>query len=328
MPANVQTMAYVGNEPWHGLGTRVEQGVHADAMIEAAGLDWEVAKCPARGSRPIRKLKDGRDVYPRYEIVRMPRAQSKEEEIVLGVVRDRYEPFQNTEAFAFFDDIVDRKEAFFETAGALGEGERVWVMAKMPDAIQVVRGDECQKYLLLSNTHTGQGSVIVKFTAIRVVCQNTLMLAMDDGQPAFRVRHSKLMTERLQEISDLIATAKAVYAETAELFQELARIQLKRDLLDRYLDSVFPKTAAQKKKGERPPKWGHVLRLLDEIPDLQMNGVRGTMWAAYNAITRFEDYRPVEHEGNEARLERVWFGAGADLKLRALQKAAEMAASA
>ena len=150
------------------------------------------------------------------------------------------------------------------------------------------------------------------------------MLAMDDGQPAFRVRHSKVMTERLQEISDLIATAKAVYVEAAELFQELARIQLKRDLLDRYLDSVFPKTDVQKKKGERPPKWGHVLRLLDEIPDLQMDGVRGTMWAAYNAITRFEDYRIVEHEGDEARLDRVWFGAGADLKLKALQEAADL----
>lgn len=256
MPANVETMAYVGKEPWHGLGTGVDQNVHADAMIKASGLDWEVLKRPARGSRAMRKLRDGRDVYPRYEIVRMPRALSKEEEIVLGVVRDRYEPFQNKEAFVFFDDIVDRKEAFFETAGALGEGERVWVMAKMPDAIQVVRGDECQKYLLLSNTHTGQGSVIVKFTAIRVVCQNTLMLAMDDGQPAFRVRHSRLMTERLQEISDLIATAKIVYAEAATLFQELARMQLKRDLLDRYLESVFPKTATQKKKGSGPTEVG------------------------------------------------------------------------
>jgi phage/plasmid-like protein (TIGR03299 family) len=326
MPANVQTMAYVGEEPWHGLGIRVEKGVRADAMIQAAGLDWEVVKRPARGSRPVRKLRNGQDIYPRYELVRMPRAQSKEEEIVLGVVRDRYEPFQNKEAFAFFDDIVDRKAAFFETAGALGEGERVWVMAKMPDAIQVVRGDACQKYLLLSNTHTGQGSVIVKFTAIRVVCQNTLMLAVQDGQPAFRVRHSKVMTERLQEVSELIAAAKAVYEEAARLFQKLAKTELKKDLLDQYLELVFPPTAAQKRKGERPSKWGHVHRLLDEIPDLQIQHVRGTMWAAYNAITRFEDYRSVKEETSDARLDRVWFGAGADLKLRALQRAAELGA--
>lgn len=328
MPANVQTMAYVGKEPWHGLGTRVGQGVHADAMIVAAGLDWEVVKRPARGSRPIRKMKDGREIYPRYEIVRIARPKHSEEEIVLGVVRDRYEPYQNKEAFVFFDDIVDREEAFFETAGALGEGERVWVMAKMPDAIQVVRGDECQKYLLLSNTHTGQGSVIVKFTAIRVVCQNTLMLAMEDGQPAFRVRHSKLMTERLQEVADLVAAAKAVYEDAAQLFQQLAKTELKKDLLDQYLESVFPPTPVQRKKGERPPKGGHVLRLLEEIPDLQSDGVRGTLWAAYNAITRFEDYRSVKEESGDARLERVWFGSGAELKLRALQRAADLLARA
>jgi phage/plasmid-like protein (TIGR03299 family) len=240
------------------------------------------------------------------------------------MVRDRYEPLQNREAFAFFDEIVDCKAAFFETAGVLGEGERVWVMAKMPDAIQVVRGDECQKYLLLSNTHTGQGAVIVKFTAIRLVCQNTLMLAIKTSQPAFRVRHSKLMAERLQQVSQLIALATAIYSETAELFQTLARVRLKKDLLNRYLDSAFPQTEAQKKKGERPPKWGHVLRLLEEMPDLQMDGVRGTMWAAYNAITRFEDYRDVDHETDDARLERVWFGSGAELKLKALQSAADL----
>ena len=327
MPANVQTMAYVGKEPWHGLGTKVEQVVHADAMMRAAGLDWEVIKRPARGAKPLRTRADGRELFARYEIARLPRAGTQEQEVVLGIVTDRYAPLQNHEAFSFFDPIVGKKAAFFETAGVLGEGERVWVMAKMPDMIQVVRGDECQKYLLLSNTHTGQGSVIVKFTAIRVVCQNTLMLATDDGQPAFRIRHSKVMTERLQQISDLIAIATAVYKEAATLFQKLAHVQLKKDLLDRYLESVFPKTKAQKRNGGGPPKWAHVLRLLDEMPDLQSNGVRGTMWAAYNAITRFEDYRVVDHETEDARLDRVWFGGGADLKLQALQKAADLVKS-
>lgn len=121
MPANVQTMAYVGKEPWHGLGTRVRQDVHADAMIVAAGLDWEVVKRPARGSRPVQKLRNGQQIYPRYELVRMPRVDQQEHEVLLGVVSDRYEPYQNKEAFKFFDHIVDRKAAFFEMAGALGE---------------------------------------------------------------------------------------------------------------------------------------------------------------------------------------------------------------
>jgi phage/plasmid-like protein (TIGR03299 family) len=319
-------MAYVGQVPWHRLGKKVEKVVHAGEMMRAAGLDWEVKKQPARGAKPIRR-RAGRELYSRYEIVRMPRAASTEEEVVLGIVSDRYEPLQNREAFSFFDPIVDHKTAFFETAGALGDGERVWVMAKMPEPIVVVKGDDCQKYLLLSNSHTGQGAVNVKFTAVRVVCQNTLMLALEDGQPAFRVRHSKSMAERLEEVGELVTAAHKAYAEAAKLFQRLARIQLQRELVHSYLESVLPKSKSQNAKGATPPKWMHILQLLDEIDDLQIAGVKGTMWALYNAITRFEDYREVDSELPDGRLNRVWFGSGADLKLRALQSAAKIAAS-
>jgi phage/plasmid-like protein (TIGR03299 family) len=189
MPANVQTMAYYGEVPWHGLGKQVPKGLTAEQMIRAAGLDWDVELLPARGAREINRKGE----FSRYEVVRVPRPNTTENEVLLGVVSRRYQPLQNVEAFEFFDSIVGEGKAHFETAGALGEGERIWVMAKMPQAMEIVRGDECFKYLLLSNTHSGDGSVIVKFTAMRVVCQNTLMLAMEDGQKAYRVRHSKQM---------------------------------------------------------------------------------------------------------------------------------------
>jgi len=327
VPANVETMAYFGEVPWHEQGQQVKRDVDAEAMLKAAGLDWQIEKRPARGALPIGECGGGVKRYARYEIVRLPREGVKgEQEVVLGIVSDRYEPLQNREAFEFFDPIVDRETAFFETAGALGQGERVWVMAKMPEAIEVVRGDECAKYLLLSNTHTGQGSVTVKFTAVRVVCENTLMLALNDGQQALRVRHSRSMADRMIDIADLIAAANAVYADAAELFVRLAKIELNRRLLEQYMERVFPKSEAQKRKDEAPPKWVHVQRLLDETPDLQLAGVRGTLWAAYNAVTRFEDYRVVEDEVSDSRLNRMWFGSGADLKLMALQAARELAA--
>jgi phage/plasmid-like protein (TIGR03299 family) len=196
MPANVETMAYVGTVPWHGQGKQVPPTVTAKEMIQAADLDWTVESRPARGIKPTVNSR-GKEKFSRYELVRVPRPNRKEEEVVLGIVSDRYKPLQNSEAFNFFDPIVNRKTATYETAGALGNGERIWVMAQMPGAIKVVLGDECQKYLLLSNSHTGQGSVIVKFTAVRVVCQNTLLMAMQDGQSAFRVRHSAQMGKRL-----------------------------------------------------------------------------------------------------------------------------------
>ena len=332
---NRGNMAYVGAEPWHGLGKRAPADVSAEEMIKAAGLDWLVEKRPARGAsvvwardkqllQPGATISPGDDVeYSRYEIVRPPYADQPHDTI-LGIVSAKYEPLQNRDAFAFFDPIVDQKKAFFETAGALGDGDRIWVMAKMPDDIEVVRGDSCQKYLLLSNTHTGQGSVIVKFTAIRVVCQNTLMISLADGQTAYRVRHSKRMSDRLNEVAELIAAANKVYATAAKLFKAMAARTLEEPAFEEYLHLVFPKTASQKKKGQEPERWTHIRSVFENQKDLQAPGVRRTLWAAYNAITYFEDHKSIDEESPAGRLDRVWFGGGAAVKLKALDKAREL----
>jgi phage/plasmid-like protein (TIGR03299 family) len=317
-------MAYHGEVPWHGLGKKVPMGVSAEEMIRAADLDWQVELRPARGAREINRHGE----FSRYEVVRVPRPNMKESETLLGLVTRRYEPLQNVEAFRFFDPIVGEGKAFFETAGALGEGERIWVMAKMPQAMKIVPGDECLKYLLLSNTHSGEGSVTVKFTTVRVVCQNTLMLAMEDGQKAYRVRHSKMMQFRLDELSEFLAITQEVFLKAEECFRQLARIQMANGRLEQYLEAVFPRSATGKRKDEKPPRWVYVQEAFHSRPDLQMNGVRGTLWGAYNAITRFEDYKqPLQEEGADQRLERTWFGSSADIKLKALDKAKELAAA-
>jgi phage/plasmid-like protein (TIGR03299 family) len=317
-------MAYYGEVPWHGLGSPVPKGMTAEQMIRAAGLDWEVALRPARGARKINRKGE----FSRYEVVRVRRPTTNENEVLLGVVSRRYQPLQNVEAFSFFDPIVGESKAYFETAGALGEGERIWVMAKMPGGMEVVRGDGCSKYLLLSNTHSGDGSVIVKFTAVRVVCQNTLMLAMDDGQKAYRVRHSRQMQFKLEELAGFLSITQEVFLKAEEQFKRMAKIQLTEGRLAHYLEAVFPLTAAQKKNGEKPARWGYVRTVFETQADLQLPGVRGTLWGGYNAITRFEDYKqPQQEEQPDQRLERAWFGGGAETKLRALLKATELAKS-
>jgi phage/plasmid-like protein (TIGR03299 family) len=315
-------MAYYGEVPWHKLGTPVPKNVTAERMIQAAGLDWRVELRPARGAKEINRKGE----FSRYEVVRSPRPGTKEPEVLLGLVSRRYRPLQNVEAFEFFDPIVGEKRAYFETAGALGEGERIWVMAKMPQAMEIVPGDECLKYLLLSNTHSGDGSVIVKFTSVRVVCQNTLMMAMEDGQKAYRVRHSSKMQFKLEELADFLAITQDVFLKAEECFRRFSRIQMSGNRLEHYFESVFPRTVAQKKKDENPPRWEFLQQIFDGQSDLQLPGVRGTLWAAYNAITRFEDYKqPQQEEQPEQRLERTWFGGGADIKLKALEKAKELA---
>jgi len=324
MVANVQTMAYHGDVPWHGIGKSVPMGLGAEQMIRAAGLDWAVELRPARGASKINRKGE----YSRYEVVRVPRPASRETEVLLGVVSRRYQPLQNADAFEFFDPIVGDKKAYFETAGALGEGERIWVMARMPGAMEIVPGDECMKYLLLSNTHSGDGSVIVKFTSVRVVCQNTLMLAMKDGQKAYRVRHSKKMQFKLEELAGFLALTQDVFLNAEEKFKRLAKVQMIGDRLDNYLEAVFPRSAIQKKNGTHPARWDFLHEIFAKEPDLQLPGVRGTLWGAYNAITMFEDYQqPKGEEQPEQRLDRAWFGGGADIKVKALDKAIELAAA-
>jgi phage/plasmid-like protein (TIGR03299 family) len=329
------SMAYVGEAPWHRLGKSVPRGVHAEQMLKAAGLDWTVQMRPARGAKKVFKgdpsslppdgtidPNDRRLKYNRYEIVRLPR-DAPEQEILFGVVSDQYQPLQNTEAFRFFDTIVDQKIAFFETAGALGDGERVWVLAEVPGQIEVVPGDSCRRFLLLSNTHGGKGSVVVKFTAVRVVCQNTLLLSMQDGEPMLRLRHSRNLVPRLDEVQHLIASANQVYHDAAELFVAMAKRTLRSDDLDQYLESVYPRSKEQREKRLQLAGPKAVHRLMHECPDLQLNGIRGSLWAAYNAITRAVDHEGSTRGGPEARLERIWFGDGAELKRRALDSARE-----
>jgi phage/plasmid-like protein (TIGR03299 family) len=313
-------MAYYGEKPWHGLGQKIPARADAAKMIQAAGLNWLVEKRPARGV-PVDR--NGR--ASRYEIVRKPRS-CEEQEILLGLVSERYEPLQNACAFEFFDPVVGENKACFETAGALGCGERIWVLARLPDPIVVVHGDECDKYLLLSNTHDGKGSVNAKFTSVRVVCQNTLILAMKDGQQVFRVRHSRNMNERLSQVADLMALTREVYEESAKLFRQMAEIRLVSASLDGYLEAVFPRTPKQKRDGGCPDRWQHVMDLFESTKDLPTARIRGTLWAAYNAITQFEDYKqPQKEETQDERLDRAWFGSSAAVKLRALEKAREVA---
>ena len=319
MPANVQTMAYYGQKPWHGLGKEVPKGVSAAEMMRAAGLDWEVEIKPARGAKKI----NTKGQYSRYEVLRLPRHGTKGRKVLLGLVSRRYVPLQNSEAFDFFDPIVRDHKAYFETAGVLKQGERVWVLAKMPGTIEVVRGDDCSKYLLLSNTHDGNGSVIVKFTSIRVVCQNTLMLSLKDGTRSYTVRHSMLMQDKLKNISELLALSQRVFEEADFLFKMMARFEMIGNRMDDYLEAVIPRGHLKNKTDHSPKSWDDIKELYESRKDLQIQGVKGTLWAAYNAITTYEDYKKSREDNRDQRLDRSWFGSGAEIKLRALEKARE-----
>ncbi len=320
MAHNINSMAYYGDTPWHTLGKKIPLRATAAEMIVAAGLNWKVE---ARGARGAAEDKKGR--FSKYEILRLPNL-NQTEEILLGVVKSHnYVPLQNSEAFKFFDPVIGESKAVFETAGALGHGECIWALAKMPEVMEVVPGDHCMRYLLLSNRHDGKGAVTVKFTSVRVVCQNTLMMALKDGQNAYKVKHSKIMSERLSEVGKILGMAREVYEECGELFKRMAKTSLAKNMLDEFLEAIYPRTKKQKENKERSEKWEQIDKLLNERDDLLLPKVEGTLWAAYNAVTYLEDYRQLKMpEEPYARLNRIWFGAGAKTKLDALNAARQI----
>lgn len=318
------TMAYVGAipgepPPWHGLGKLVSADVTAEEMIVAANLGWMVWKEPAPGAR-LRT--EDPETYDRYLVMREPVGPDEACSVALGMVTSAYEPVQNHEAFAFFEPFIENRWASFSTAGALGNGERIWVMARLVGDIEIAPDDIVERYLLLSTSHHGKGAVSIRFTPIRVVCQNTLNLAMRGGTGVCTIRHTPYVRAHLRkaQAEELRRISEKVFDGAQQRFRAMADRRMQTPEMFAYLDRVFPRTRLQEQRNRTPHSWDAVWRILED-ERVTPRGTEDTLWAVYNAVVRYEDYRPTDERLEESRLARVWFGRGRGLKLRALNAA-------
>lgn len=311
MAHNINSMAYHDKVPWHGLGTRLDHRGTAREMIKAAGLDWWVERVSVPGSS-----------QNRCQLVRKGRARLREPDLLLGMVTKRYEVLQNEDAFAFFDPIVGPDAAVFETAGALRDGERAWVLAKLPGEIRVTDDDIVNKYLLLSNSHDGRHSVAARFTPIRVVCQNTLTMALTMG-PTVRVAHTQSLHERLRQAEKLLGIIGLRFGELEATFREMLRVDMNRARLTEYLEAIFRDSADP----DDEKAWERVLtdrawaaHFFEHGRGNIAPGVVSTLWAAYNGVTEYVDHRATLVTA-EPSLNSLWFGDGYLKKARAYKVA-------
>lgn len=317
--ANGRTaMMYAGEVPWHGLGTRLEEPVTAREAIAAAGLDYlaELQEIQTGHGTPIPQRK---------AVVRSDSGN------ILGIVGNSYVPVQNYQAFGFLDAVVADGSLRYHTAGALGEGERVWMLAKLPDDIRVKTSDDItEKYLLLSNSHDGSSSLRVHFTPIRVVCANTLAIAARNGRgQGVSIIHKGNLAAKVQQAQEVLGLAKRFYDDVDAQINRLASHYPSLRQLEEYFRQVYPDSPDGESARTKNVRQ-EMLRLFEQGIGHDMPEIRHTTWTALNAVTEYVDhYRSTRGktltERSSNRLESAWFGSGARLKERAWELALKMA---
>ncbi|HEX7574623.1 MAG TPA: DUF932 domain-containing protein [Bacteroidota bacterium] len=300
----------VGRAPWHDMGTELSYPATAREAIEFAGLNYTVVKKPLK---EVVDLNHPGDVPDRWATVRTDTGA------VLGIVGDSYEPVQNRDAFKFFDNLVDTDEAIYETAGSLGRGERIWILAKLPGYIKVNRKDIVGKYLLLSNSHDGSSLVRVKLTPIRVVCNNTLTSALQ-GAGEIQICHTANAAEDLKQAVSLLGLTNSLFEQLGVIFNRMALTKISDKQLQDYVKTLVP----DEDEGDDYKKNQEIrdtfLKLHESGQGADLS--RGTLWGAFNCVTEYTDHGTEGHPGT--RLESMWFGRGEQLKLKAFQLAERM----
>ena len=225
MAAKVENMFSVREKPWHGLGTIVMKAPTSADALRLAGLDWLVVQEP---------------VYTGYnEMVKGYKANVRSSDRrVLGVVSDRYKVVQNTDAFSFTDELLG-KGVRYETAGSLQEGKTVWLLARLPREY-IIAGERISPYLVFSNTHDGSGSVKVAVTPVRVVCNNTLNLALNTAKRSFSMIHTGNIHDKIQEAKDTLFMAEQYMDNLGVEFEQLRRQKVTDAQVKEYIELLLP----------------------------------------------------------------------------------------
>ena len=305
----VETMAYAGEVPWHGLGKQVLPDLTPEQMLYEAGLDWSVEKIPAFAEVNGEKVAVNKSALVRS-------SDSK----VLDVVGDDWNPVQNAEAFGFFADFVSEGNMEMHTAGSLKGGQMVWALAKVKDeSFELFGDDRVDSYLLFSNPHMYGKSIDVRFTPIRVVCNNTLTLSLGSGSKnSVKVSHrTQFDAEQVKETMGIASFKMNEYKDAALL---MASKRYTEDTKNEYLERVFPVLGEAKRK-ERSKGATGVLDILETQPGAQYG--EGTFWQLFNGVTYYVDHEMGRNADN--RMSAAWFGSGVKKKQDAINLALEYA---
>lgn len=284
MAANVETMFSVREKPWHGLGIIVKDAPTSADAIRLAGLDWTVVQEP---------------IYTNFnKMVEGYRANVRSSDRkVLGVVSDRYKVVQNVEAFSFTDELLG-SGVRYETAGSLQEGKKVWLLARLPREY-IVAGERISPYLVFSNTHDGSGSVRVAISPVRVVCNNTLNLALNTAKRSFSMIHTGNIQDKIQEAKNTLFMAEEYMECLGVEFEQLRKQKVTDAQVKEYVEQLLPlekePTPIQRKNTARLRQ--DMMKRYYDAPDLQKVG--NNAYRFINAVSDFATHsNPLRRTAN------------------------------
>lgn len=303
------SMAWAGETPWHGLGTEVPNDLTPTQMLKAAGLDWKVTPVPAFAEIGGKQVSVGHSALVRD-------VDNK----ILDVITDDWIPNQNESAFEFFNDFVAAGEMEMHTAGSLKDGQLVWALAKVKEGFELFNGDSVESYLLFTNPHKYGWSIDVRFTPIRVVCNNTLTLSLNtQSSKIVKVSHRREFDGDL--VKETLGVAKEKLAKYKEMAAYLGSKRYDDENIVDYFKRVFPVSGAKKEMSKNAQI---ALDIMDQQPGAEY--AEGTWWQAFNAVTFMTDHMIGRSSDN--RLASAWYGANKNLKTKALETAVEFADAA
>ena len=341
MAHEIETMAWTGEEPWHGLGVQVPADLTPLEMQEAAKLNWTVSKRPSYTLDAPQWHEDVGIIQAEntFHIVR-----DNDNQVLSHCGRD-YIPIQNEDIFKFFKRFTEAGHMTMETAGSLKDGREIWGLAKIAEDFELAGDDHIKGYLLINQPHIVGRSLTIKLTPIRVVCNNTLTFALQHGgRASFRMPQVREfgndVMEAAEEALGLSAERMTEFREAATL---LSKKKAKHSNVLEFIGEVYqPAIIAERRRNlelkAQGKKIGEEIPLIDQFnnypklavealerqPGANLASAKGTWWGALNAVTYVEDHlRESQQEGNA--LHSAWFGAAANRKAKALQLAVEYA---
>lgn len=318
MAHQVETMAYAGEVPWHGLGVAVSNDLTPAQMMQKAGLDWNVEKVDAFIEVAGQRIPTGQQALIRTSDNR-----------VLTNVGENWNPVQNSEAFEFFSEYVLAGDMEMHTAGSLREGQMVWALAKIKESFDVFGEDTVESYLLFSNPHMYGKSIDIRFTPIRVVCNNTLTLSLNmQAQREVKVGHRTQFNA--DNVKETLGIASEKFAKYKEMAQFLGSKKFSVENLVQYYNEVFPNTSRTNldKSVSKYEDMSRAAKMCYDALETQPGAEygAGTWWQAFNSVTYITDH--VQGRNAENRLHSQWFGGNQLRKVKAAEKAVEFALAA